>query len=161
MSAPATPVAGGDADARAYPAYPLVAVSIAVFRQGQVLLARRAAPPAAGLWSLPGGLVEPGETLHDAALRELAEETGVRARDAVFAANHEVIMRDDAGAVSRHYVIAVFAAAWAGDGAATEPSHAGWFGENDIAGLETTPGLAAIVARAGAALADARSGGEA
>ena len=67
------------AESRAYPTRPFLAASIAVFRDGQVLLAERAAPPAARLFSLPGGLVEPGESLQEAALRELEEETGVEA----------------------------------------------------------------------------------
>lgn len=144
---------------------------MAVFRDGRVLLARRAGPPMTGLWSLPGGLVERGETLRDAAVRELAEETGARARDPVFATHHEIIARDGAGEVSRHYVIAVFAARDDGqddaDGDAGRPPVAcgpdaalqtGWFAQAEIAGLEATPDLADVVARAGAVLGPAQPG---
>lgn len=167
MSASASPVRGEPADSRAYPARPLLAVSVAVFRDGRVLLARRAAPPLAGAWSLPGGLVERGETLHEAVRRELAEETGAIARDPFFTTHHEVIARDDAGDVARHYVIAVFAGAWAGDdpaGASRPDAGAdapvtGWFVPGDIAGLEATPGLGDVVARAAAVLVGSVSAG--
>ena len=68
-----------DSDPRAYPKMPLLAVSAAVFRDGRVLIAKRGRPPLDGIWSLPGGLVEPGETLAEAAAREVLEETGVEA----------------------------------------------------------------------------------
>ena len=67
-------------DARLYPPRPILAASVAVFRHGKVLLASRTAPPAQNLFSLPGGLVEVGEGLAEAALRELMEEVGVTAR---------------------------------------------------------------------------------
>ena len=59
---------------------PRAAVSGAIFQGERVLLVRRARPPALGLWSLPGGHIEPGETAADALLRELMEETGVKGR---------------------------------------------------------------------------------
>jgi ADP-ribose pyrophosphatase YjhB (NUDIX family) len=58
---------------RLYPARPILAVSVAVFREGRVLVGRRARPPMAGRFSLPGGVVEVGETLVEAAARELYE----------------------------------------------------------------------------------------
>jgi ADP-ribose pyrophosphatase YjhB (NUDIX family) len=99
-------------DQRRYPPLPLLGVSVALWRDGSVLLARRAKPPLAGLWSLPGGLVEVGERLKDAARRELKEETGLTCDLIGVADWHEVILRDKAGAVERHYVLAVFAATW-------------------------------------------------
>ena len=69
---------------RLYPARPILAVSLAVFREGRVLVARRARAPLKGLYSLPGGVVEIGETLHEAALRELDEEVGLEARIVAF-----------------------------------------------------------------------------
>ena len=62
---------------RLYPARPIIAASIAVFREGKVLLAARKETAANPIYSLPGGLVETGETLREAALRELREETNV------------------------------------------------------------------------------------
>lgn len=109
--------AAGSSDPRLYAAYPLLAASLAVFREGRVLLARRAAAPFAGRWSLPGGLVERGESLAGAALREMREEVDVTARILGFNRHVEIIEHDDDGAVRRHYVIASFVGQWlAGEG---------------------------------------------
>lgn len=99
-------------DERRYPLRPLLAASTAVFRDGRVLVAQRAAAPSSGLWSLPGGLVEPGERLAEAAARELHEETGLTARLIAPAELVEVIRPDGEGRAERHYVIVAFAALW-------------------------------------------------
>ncbi len=135
---------------RTYPARPLLAASVAVIRDGHILLASRRRPPAEGLFSLPGGLVEPGETLEEAALRELGEEVGVAASIIGFNDHVAVIERDDDRRVARHFVIASFVARWlSGEG---EPSaEAGkviWARPGAIEGLPTTQGLARIAARA-------------
>jgi len=138
-----------DRDPRRYPAQPLLAVSVALWRDDRVLIARRGKPPLAGLWSLPGGLVEVGERLKDAALRELREETGL-AGDLVGIADwREIIHRDDAGAVERHYVLAVFAGHWR-EG---EPKAQGdadevrWARTEALAELQMTEGAAETILR--------------
>jgi len=65
------------ADPRAYPARPFLAVSATIYREGRVLLVRRARAPGRDLFSLPGGVVEAGETLVEAVAREVLEETGL------------------------------------------------------------------------------------
>lgn len=90
---------------------PLLGVSIAFLQGSRVLLIRRAKPPFQGLWSLPGGRVEFGETLRDAVCREAAEETGLHPEAPRFVRVHEAI--DAAAGV--HAVIAVFAASLAED----------------------------------------------
>jgi 8-oxo-dGTP diphosphatase len=131
-------------------AIPRAAVSGGIFRGGQVLLVRRARAPALGLWSLPGGHIETGETAAEALRRELMEETGVTARLGGVADALDVIRRDEAGAVIFHRVIVVFHGVWlSGDAqAASDVSAAMWCGPEEIAGLETTPGLAKVIARA-------------
>ncbi len=99
------------AASRAYPSRPFLAASIAVFRDGLVLLAERAVPPGARCFSLPGGLVEPGEGLEDAALRELREETGVEAEVIGFNDHVEVVERDPRAAWRR---ISSSRPSWAG-----------------------------------------------
>lgn len=91
---------------------PRAGVSAIVFRQGKVLLAQRAKPPLSGLWSLPGGHIEVGETALQAAHRELAEETGIAADLSALAGVRDVILRRDDGTVSAHYVLAVFCGLW-------------------------------------------------
>jgi ADP-ribose pyrophosphatase YjhB (NUDIX family) len=139
-----------DADPRAYPAYPLLAASIAVFREGKALIATRTKPPGAGVWSLPGGLVEVGEPLEQAALRELLEEVGVEARIVGFNRHVQRIDRDDDGRIRSHFVVASYVGVWTA-GEATVGPEAGevrWVDPHDLEGLPTTPHLSRILARA-------------
>ena len=93
-----------------YPHQPQVAVGAIVFKDDKVLLVLRANPPAEEQWAIPGGRVELGETLQEAAEREIKEETGItiRAGEPVF--TFDVIDRDDAGRMRFHYVIVDLAA---------------------------------------------------
>lgn len=92
------------------PTHPQLAVSGAIFRDGKVLLVRRARSPAKGFYSLPGGRVEFGESLHQALAREVDEETGLRIEIAGLAGWREVLpVSSGAG----HYLIMSFAARWA------------------------------------------------
>jgi 8-oxo-dGTP diphosphatase len=88
-----------------YPDVPRVAVGAIVFRGGRVLLVKRGHPPSQGLWAIPGGRVELGETLQAAAEREIGEETGLTIRAGDPAYTFDAIVRDDAGRVRFHYVI--------------------------------------------------------
>ena len=106
---------------RLYPDRPFLAASFAVFRQDRVLLGSRALPPNDTLYSIPGGVVEAGETLEEAALRELFEETGVRAQSLGFTGWSQFIERDEEQKVRRHFVVASFAGLWiSGEGEASE-----------------------------------------
>jgi 8-oxo-dGTP diphosphatase len=92
------------------PAHPQLAVSAAIFRDGKVLLTRRARSPAKGFYSLPGGRVEFGESLHQALSREVAEETGLDIAIVGLAGWREVL---PAAPGAGHYLIMSFAARWA------------------------------------------------
>ena len=85
---------------------PCLAALAVVLRGDQALLVRRRNPPDAGLWGFPGGRVEPGETALAAAVRELAEETGVIATPRHYLDNIDVIRRDPGGALSFHFLLA-------------------------------------------------------
>ena len=145
------------ADGRSYPERPFLAVSAAIMRAGQVLLVRRARPPAAGLFSLPGGVVEVGETLEEAVVREVREETGLTIEPVGLAGFRETIVRDGDARIERHFVILPFAARWrAGEVELNEElSEARWLEPAGIAELPTTPGLGEIVANALKRLQDA------
>lgn len=135
------------ADDRHYPLRPILAVSAAIFRAGKVLLVRRARAPALGLYTLPGGVVEAGESLREAVAREVAEETALAVEPLALAGHREAITRDGEGRIERHYVILAFAARWlAGEPALNaELDDFRWLDPQDIASLATTEGLARIV----------------
>ena len=144
-------------DARFYPARPFLAVSAAIVRDGQILVVRRARPPANGLFSLPGGVVETGETLTEAVAREVREETAIAIEPVALAGFRETIARDGEDRVERHFVILCFAARWmAGEPVLNEElSEARWVNPTELASLPTTPGLGEIVAAALDRLAEA------
>ena len=137
-------------DARSYPERPYLAVSAAIVRDGKILVVRRARAPAHGLYTLPGGVVEIGETLDEAVTREVREETGMTIEPVALAGFRETIVRDQQNRVERHFVILPFAARWiAGEPVLNdELSEWRWVEQDEIASLPTTPGLAAIVATA-------------
>ena len=91
------------------PTHPQIAVSAAIFRDRKVLLTRRARSPAKGFYSLPGGRVEFGESLHQALAREVDEETGLAIEIIGLAGWREVL---PAAAGAGHYLIMSFAARW-------------------------------------------------
>ncbi len=135
---------------RSYPARPILAVSTAVIRDGRVLLAQRAKPPGAGLYSLPGGLVEIGETVAEAAARELMEEVSVTAKPLGLCGARDIIIPDDEGRIARHFVVLCYAARWiAGEGTISpEAADIRWMRQQDVPDLPVTEGLIDIVAAA-------------
>ncbi|MCJ2017758.1 NUDIX hydrolase [Methylobacterium sp. E-065] len=132
-----------DAESRLFPARPFVGASIAVIRDDRVLLAARANEPMRGVWTLPGGLVEAGESLAEAALRELSEEVGLGAEVVGVLSPTEIIVRDEAGRARHHYVVHPHAALWHGGEPVAGPEALGtrWATLAEVATLETTPGL--------------------
>jgi ADP-ribose pyrophosphatase YjhB (NUDIX family) len=142
------------ADERTYPQRPYLAVSAAIFRNGQVLVVRRARKPALNLYTLPGGVVEAGEPLAEALIREVREETALEIEPVGLAGHREVITRDAQGRVERHFVIMSFAARWrAGEPVLNnELDDARWLDPAELGGYRTTEGLAEIIAAAAALL---------
>jgi 8-oxo-dGTP diphosphatase len=138
------------ADARSYPQRPFLAVSAAIVRDNKLLVVRRARKPALNLYTFPGGGVEIGETLTDAVIREVREETALTVEPVALAGHREAIIRDDEGRVERHFVILCFAARWlAGEPALNEElDDARWVSAAELGALRTTDGLAEIAAAA-------------
>ena len=137
-------------DPRAYPDHPYLAVSAAIIRDGRVLVARRARGPALGVWTMPGGVVEAGETLTEALVREIEEETALAIEPVALAGHREVVVRDDDRKVSRHFVILCFASRLVGGELKLneELAEARWLRPEELGGLNTTEGLGEIVAAA-------------
>ena len=123
---------------------PILGASAAVFRDGAVLLVKRGKPPGKGLWSLPGGKVEFGETLAQAALREVREETGITAELAGRAGVYEII------AAEPHFVISCYAGCWrSGEAfAGSDAAEARFIALCDIAALPLTLHVAEAIADA-------------
>ena len=143
------------ADERTNPQRPFLAVSAAIFRNGKVLVVRRARKPALNLYTLPGGAVEAGETLVEAAIREVREETSLSIEPVALAGHREVIARDDAGKVERHFVILCFASRWlSGEPVLSdELDDSRWVDLSELGNYRTTDGLAEIVTTAATLLA--------
>ena len=124
--------------------YPRMAVSCVVTRAGRYLLVLRGSGQAAGYYAFPGGKVEAGELLTDAALRELREETGLDGRNVRFFRLYDLIAPAEASEPESHYVLAVHLAdtddeqvAVAGDDAVA----LGWFAANELGGLPVPPSV--------------------
>lgn len=130
---------------------PVLAASAAIFRDdGRVLLASRTKAPSDGMFSLPGGRVETGETLQEAAIREVMEEVGIAIEITGFADHAEIIEHDVHGNPLVHYVVCCFAARWISGEPQTGPE-AGeilWADDALIATLKTTKRLPQIVQQA-------------
>ena len=128
---------------------PVVAISVVARDADRVLLVRRARPPNAGAWALPGGKVELGERLVDAAAREVLEETGIVVDRLKRVDVAEVIDRDAAGNVISHHVIVVFEGrARPGRPApADDADDAVWAAPADLDGVRLTDDTARVLRR--------------
>ncbi|MGJ5074069.1 NUDIX hydrolase [Bradyrhizobium oligotrophicum] len=129
------------------PRHPQLAVSAAIFRDGRLLLVRRARSPAQGVYTLPGGRVEFGETLHEAIAREVMEETGLSITIVGLAGWREVLPAQGGGG---HYVILPFAARWRAGEPRLDPEldDFQWRRPDALEGLTLTDGLPEIIAAA-------------
>lgn len=97
---------------RRYPDRPIVGVGVIVWRGDDVLLIRRGQPPRIGEWSLPGGVQHLGETVHEAAVREVAEETGLTVEATGIVDVVDSITRDDSDRIEYHYTLVDIVAEW-------------------------------------------------
>jgi ADP-ribose pyrophosphatase YjhB (NUDIX family) len=128
------------------PGRPQLAASAVIFRDSQFLVVRRANAPGRGLYSVPGGRVEHGETLHQAVAREVREETAL-AIDIVGFAGWREVLPDPAAGRTGHYLVISFAARWrAGEVILNEElDDFRWITPDELDALRTTQGLAEIV----------------
>jgi 8-oxo-dGTP diphosphatase len=126
------------------PSHPQLAVSAAIFRDGKILLVRRARSPAKGFYSLPGGRVEFGESLHAALHREVAEETALKIEIIGLAGWREVLPGTSGGG---HYLIMSFAARWSSGQPILnqELDDFRWLAPNVLGDLNLTAGLPEMI----------------
>ena len=138
------------ADDRRYPKWPMVGVGAILLRRDRILMAQRGKEPLKGWWSLPGGALEVGESLHDAVRREVREETGLEIEPVGVLEIFERIIRDAKGKPEYHYVLIDYVCRVTGgtlfpgdDVCAVE-----WVRRADLAGLEITEGTLAVIEKA-------------
>jgi 8-oxo-dGTP diphosphatase len=131
----------------AFPDKPRVAVGAVVIHCGKVLLVQRGQPPAEGLWAIPGGSVELGETLQAAAEREIKEETGIviQARDPIY--TFDMIEKDAKGRIRFHYVIVDLQAEYVSGQlqAGTDAQQARWITPAELESLQVSPKTKALL----------------
>lgn len=136
---------------REYPERPVVGIGAVVVHEGKVLLVKRGAEPSRGLWAVPGGSLELGETLQHGAEREILEETGVtiRAREPIYA--FDFFERDGDGRIRFHFVIVDLAADYIQGNVkgADDALEARWLAPEDLAGLPVSKNTLKLLRAAG------------
>lgn len=117
-----------------HPPSPVPAVIAVVVRDGQALLVRRANPPDAGLWGFPGGKIEFGETVADAAIRELREETGITGEAREVITTLDILVPSEDGSLRQHYILIALRCLWvSGEAVAGDDAlEARWFPIEDL-----------------------------
>jgi 8-oxo-dGTP diphosphatase len=132
---------------RRYPSRPLVGAGAVVHRGARVLLLKRRNPPNQARWALPGGLVELGETVQDAAVREVSEETGLRVKIEGLLDVQTDLHRDDKSNLEYHYVLVDYLARPTAGRLKVnaESSGSGWFTEAQSKRLDMSDGTRRVL----------------
>ncbi len=139
-----------DHSERIYPTRPLVGVGAVVWDGGRVLLERRGQPPGQGSWSLPGGLIDVGETAEDAVRREVREECGIEVTVGPVLGIFEPIVRDPDGRVRYHYVVVDYLAYHHGGAvqAGDDAADLAWVAPEDLDAYALLPATQQMIERA-------------
>jgi ADP-ribose pyrophosphatase YjhB (NUDIX family) len=137
-------------DDRRYPDRPFLGIGALIFDGDSILLAERGHEPLKGWWSLPGGILETGETLLNGIRREVREETGLEVKPEAIFEIFERIMPDAEGRTEYHYVLIDYTCRVVGGAleAGSDVSHAVWVREEDLVAYQITEGTLAVVQRA-------------
>ena len=132
---------------REYPDAPLVGVGAIIIEGDRIVLVKRGHPPLAGEWSIPGGVLEVGETLRQAAVREALEETGLRVEVGELLGVYDRILRDADERTRYHYVLIDFLCRRiAGEfEAADDAAEARWFTRAEVAELALAEDTAEVI----------------
>ena len=143
-------VNGPEAPGREHPQRPIIAVGGVVIHDERALLIRRGQPPLEGRWSIPGGILEIGETITSAIERELKEETGIAVRVLGLLEIYEKVLRDSDNRAQYHFIILDYMCEFVegeaeADGDVTD---AAWVNENDLETLQLTSAALRVVKKA-------------
>lgn len=135
------------APSRRYSPRPLLGVGGLIFDGPRILLIERGQEPLKGYWTLPGGLVEPGERLEEALVREMKEETGLDVEAGPVLVIFERILRDAEDKPEYHYVIIDYLCSVAGGvmQAADDVARAAWVAEDELENYRLAPGSLAVI----------------
>ena len=122
---------------REFPEFPLVGVGAIIIEGDRVVLVKRANPPIQGQWSIPGGVLEVGEMVRAAAIREAPEETGLVVEPGELLGVYDRILRDPEKRVQYHYVLIDYLCRTTGGQlqAATDAAEVGWFTRTELPAL--------------------------
>jgi len=132
---------------REYPTAPIVGVGAVIVRNAQALLIQRGNEPNRGRWSIPGGVLELGETLAEAAVREVREECGLEIEPQGVLSTFDMIHRDELGRVRYHYVLIDMGARYLGGEATAGTDALGvrWAGAAELDSLDIVPRLVPVL----------------
>jgi 8-oxo-dGTP diphosphatase len=132
---------------REYPETPCVGVGSIIIEDGRALLVKRQHPPLAGEWSIPGGVLEVGETLREAAAREAREETGLTVEPLDLLGVFDRVLKDPAGRIQYHYVLIDFLCRRIGGEtlAGTDAAEVRWFYSNELESLHLSADTAEVI----------------
>jgi len=135
---------------RQYPSTPIPSVGAIVLKNDKILLVLRGQEPSRGKWSIPGGIVEPGETIREAARREVLEECGVEIELGDVVEVLDAIVRDEDGRVQYHYILIDLLATYLGGKltVGSDIDDARWVTEEELPRFDVTKGALPVIRKA-------------
>jgi 8-oxo-dGTP diphosphatase len=135
---------------RDYPERPIIGVGAAIVNQGRALVVRRATEPLRGEWSVPGGVLELGEKLHEGIRREVLEETGLEVEPRDVLEVVDSIFKDDDGRTRYHYVLIDYLCSVTGGEACagSDVSEVKWVAEDELPALELRESIERVLRKA-------------